>query len=452
MKTSWMTARQTKYTAYAGVYIIIVIAILGLLNFLANRYNKSVDTTSNKRFSLSDQTKKVVSGLQQDAKITYFDQTKNFQQAKDLLDRYEVLSHKLSVDYVDPDKKPQVAKAMGIRSYGTILVNAGGRQQEAKSVTEEEITGAIIRALKGGDRTVCVVSGSGEHALDDTGRNGYSGAKEAIEKNNYKTQGISLLDKPEVPKNCTILFIAGPRFDYVPPAVAAVKGYLDNGGHLLMFLDPPVKFGKEEVGDNEGLVKLASDYGITPEKNLVLDTSGVGQIFGFSEAVPLVSTYESHAIVREMKGTATAFPLARSLDVKPPAEKLFSTSENSFATANLASAKIVIDPKKDKQGPLTLAAAASKKTTNGEQRVIVVGSSGWVTNGILAFNGNRDLFLNMLAWLSADEDLISIRPKDQEDRRLNVSGRQMQMMFYSSVVLLPLFVIAAGFSVWWKRR
>src|SRR3979411_1389386 len=145
MKTDWMTARQTKYTGSAGVYIIIVIAILGLVNFLANRYNKSVDTTSNKRFSLSDQTKKVVSGLQKDSKITYFDQTKNFQQAKDLLDRYEVLSHKLSVDYVDPDKKPQIAKAMGIRTYGTILVNAGGRQQEAKSVTEEEITGAIIR-------------------------------------------------------------------------------------------------------------------------------------------------------------------------------------------------------------------------------------------------------------------------------------------------------------------
>jgi ABC-type uncharacterized transport system involved in gliding motility auxiliary subunit len=451
MNTGWMTARQTKYTAYAGVYIIIVIAILGLVNFLAFRYNKSVDTTSNKRFSLSDQTKKVVSGLQQDAKITYFDQNKNFQTAKDLLDRYEVLSHKLTVDYVDPDKKPQIAKAMGIRTYGTILVNAGGRQQEAKAVTEEEITGAIIRALKGGDRTVCVVSGSGEHALDDTGRNGYSGAKEAIEKNNYKSRVISLLDKPEVPKDCTILMIAGPRFNYVPPAVAAVNTYVTNGGHLMLFLDPPVKFGKEEVGDNDGLVKLAADFGITPEKNLVLDTSGVGQIFGFSEAVPLVSAYETHAIVREMKGTASAFPLSRSLDVKAPAEKLFSTSDNSFATTNLASAKITIDPKKDKQGPLTLAAAASRNA-NGGQRVVVVGSSGWVTNGILAFNGNRDLFLNMLAWLSADEDLISIRPKDQEDRRLNVSGRQMQMMFYSSVILLPLLVIAAGFSVWWKRR
>jgi ABC-type uncharacterized transport system involved in gliding motility auxiliary subunit len=118
----------------------------------------------------------------------------------------------------------------------------------------------------------------------------------------------------------------------------------------------------------------------------------------------------------------------------------------------LTSAKIVIDPKKDKQGPLTLAAAASRKGANTEARVVVVGSSGWVTNGILAFNGNRDLFLNMLAWLSADEDLISIRPKDQEDRRLNVSGRQMQTMFLMSVVFLPLIVIATGFSVWWKRR
>jgi ABC-type uncharacterized transport system involved in gliding motility auxiliary subunit len=159
-----------------------------------------------------------------------------------------------------------------------------------------------------------------------------------------------------------------------------------------------------------------------------------------------------------MKGTATAFPLARSLQVKSgdkgTADKLFSTSENSFATTNLSTPEIRINPAKDKQGPFVLGAAGTYNTGQPSQqgRFVVVGSSGWVSNNILRFNGNSDLFVNMLNWLSSDEDLISIRPKDPEDRRLNLTKRQMNTIFYSSVLLLPLAAIFAGVGVWWKRR
>ncbi len=200
------------------------------------------------------------------------------------------------------------------------------------------------------------------------------------------------------------------------------------------------------------LNKVLESWGVTMDKDLAIDASGVGQIFGLSEVVPLVTSYESNPIVREMKESATAFPLARTLDVKTPAEKLFSTSDNSFATTNLSSAEIRIDPKKDKKGPLTLGAAGTVKATAKEGRFVAVGSSNWVSNNILRFNGNRDLFLNMMNWLSSDEDLISIRPKEPEDRRLSLSRRQMSTIFSSSVIGLPLIVIAAGLMVWWKRR
>src|SRR3954447_6951499 len=170
MNKNWMTARQTRFTGYVALYVLIVIGALGLANWLAQRYNKSVDTTSNKRFSLSDQTDKVVKNLKQDVKITYWDKTSEFQKAKDLLDRYDTLSPKLSVDYVDPYKKPQEARAAGIRNEGTVLGQVGSKREEAKSLTEEEVTGALIRGLKGGDRPVCMIQGRGEHTFDDTGR------------------------------------------------------------------------------------------------------------------------------------------------------------------------------------------------------------------------------------------------------------------------------------------
>jgi gliding motility-associatede transport system auxiliary component len=456
MNTDWIKARQTKYTAYATVYILVVLAVLFGINFLAQRHNKSVDTTTNKRFSLSDQTEKVVKGLKQDVKVTYFDQTSRFQGAKDLLDRYDNLSTKLTVDYVDPYKKPQIARAAGVKTEGTVYVETGGKRQEARSVTEEELTGALIRALKGGERNVCFVSGSGEHSLDETRPAGYSNVKELVERNNYKARAISLLEKPEVPKDCTVLVVGGPKFDYVAPVVEAIKKYVEGGGRALIMLDPPLKFRGDETAENAELTKVLATWGITLNKDLVLDLSPIGQIFGLGPEVPLVSTYESHAIVREMKEVATAFPIVRSLEAKSAdkvtAEKLFSSSANSYATSNLAQSPIRIDEKKDKKGPVALAAAASYGQGSQQGRVVSVGSSNWISNGFLRFNGNRDMYLNMLNWLSSDEDLISIRPKEPEDRRLSLNRQQMSTVFYSSVVFLPLAVIAAGIGVWWRRR
>jgi ABC-type uncharacterized transport system involved in gliding motility auxiliary subunit len=476
MQSDWIKTRQTKYTLYVTLYLLVIIAVLGAANWLANRHNKSIDSTSNKKFSLSDQTIKVVKNLTKDVTITDYDKTSAFTTSRDLLDRYANLSTKLHVVYVDPDKKPQLAKAAGIRSYGQITVDSGMKKEEAKSLTEEEVTGALIRSLKSGERNVCFVKGGGEHGLEDSGRSGYSNAKEALEKANYKTKTIMLLGgaaqpatpgetkinplgasapggpKPEVPSDCTILVVAGPKYEYLQPSVDAIQTYVGNGGRALIMLDPPLRIGREETQDSPALLKTLDSWGVTMNKDLAIDASGVGQIFGLSEVVPLVTSYESHAIVRELKETATAFPLARTLDAKSPAEKLFSTSDNSFATSNLSSAEIRIDPKKDKKGPLTLAAAGTVKATAKEGRFVAVGSSNWVSNNILRFNGNRDLFLNMMNWLSSDEDLISIRPKEPEDRRLTLSRRQMSTIFSSSVVGLPLIVIAAGLMVWWKRR
>ncbi len=458
MKFDWIKARQTKYTAYVVLYTLIVIAVLGMANWLANRHNKTYDSTANKRFSLSDQTEKVVKNLKQDVRIKYFDKTSEFGRARDLLDRYNNLSPKLAVDYIDPDKKPQLAKAEAVRNYGTIYVETGRKREEAKSLSEEEITGALIRALKGGERNVCFVTGSGEHGLEDSGRTGYSSLKETLEKNNYRTRTISLLEKPEVPKDCTTLVVGGPKHDYVEPAANAIKAYVEGGGRALIMLDPPVQLGREETSENPALVKVIDSWGITLNKDLVLDTSGIGQLFGLSEVVPLVTNYETHAIVREMKEVATAFPITRSLETKSSdkatAEKLLSTSSNSFATGNLSSPEIRINPAKDKKGPFTLAAAGTYSAGQAGQqgRFVVVGCSGWAANNILRFNGNRDLFLNMMNWLSSDEDLISIRPKEPEDRRLNMTRRQMNSIFYSSVIGIPLIIIAAGLSVWWRRR
>ncbi|MGH9500896.1 MAG: GldG family protein [Terriglobales bacterium] len=458
MNTELLKARQTRYVAYATVYVVVVLAAVVIANFLANRHDKTYDATANKRYSLSEQTAKIVKGLKQDATITYFDQSTRFQRAKDLLNEYSNLSPKIHVDYVDPDKQPQQTREAGVTNYGTALVQVGANKEQAKSFTEEGITGAIIRTLKHTTRTVCFVTGSGEHQIDESDRNGYSRFKDLLGKDNYEARSVDLLQKAEVPGDCTVLVVGGPTHDYQQPEVDALKKYVENGGRALFMLDPPLKVGRSITADNDALTSLLQTWGVTPEKDLILDLNPIGQLLGVGPQVALVRSYDSHAIVDGMKGTATGFPLSRSLDIKngdkTSVQKLFDSSDTSLATSNLSSP--AVDPKdpKNKKGPLTIAAAATYNTgkQDSQGRFVVVGSSSWAANSFINFNGNSDLALNAVDWLSSDEDLISIRPKEREDRRITMTQAQVNLVRITSQFLLPLFVVVMGVSVWWKRR
>src|ERR1017187_6711156 len=130
MAANWVKSRQTKYWSYAGVYILVILALLAGLNFLANRYDKSYDSTANKQFSLSDQTIKVVHDLKRDVKVTYFGAKDSFPQARDLLDRYSALSAKFSVQYLDPEREPAKAKTIGFRADAPVLIDSGAHARD----------------------------------------------------------------------------------------------------------------------------------------------------------------------------------------------------------------------------------------------------------------------------------------------------------------------------------
>jgi ABC-type uncharacterized transport system involved in gliding motility auxiliary subunit len=436
----------------------VVLAIVVVANVLADRFNKSYDTTSNKRYSLSDQTKKIVTGLKQNANITYFNQSTRFQQGKDLLDQYANLSPKVHVDYVDSDKNPELARAAGVREFGTAVVQIGDKKETAKSMTEEGITGAFIRDLKGATRTVCFVGGSGEHAIDDTERDGFSQFKDLVSKDEYQARAIDLLQKAEVPADCTTVVIAGPTHDYLQPQVDAIKSYVENGGRAFFMFDPPVQFGRSQVATNDALTNLLQSWGVTLDKDIILDLNPMGQLAGLGPQVALVTTYSGQPIVSQMRGSAVGFPLSRSMQIKnadkTSVEKLFDSSSSSLATYNLSSPEVSVADPNNRKGPLTIAAAGTYNTgkQNSQGRFVVTGSSSWAANRFLGFNGNSDLALNALNWLASDEDLISIRPKQQEDRRVTMTRAQLILVRAISQFVLPLMVVLAGTLVWWKRR
>jgi ABC-type uncharacterized transport system involved in gliding motility auxiliary subunit len=223
-------------------------------------------------------------------------------------------------------------------------------------------------------------------------------------------------------------------------------------------LDPPLKIGRSEIADNDALAALLQSWGVTMDKDLILDMNPIGQLVGLGPQVALVQSYGSQPIVSEMKGTTTGFPLSRSIEIKSAdktsVEKLFDSSSSSLATNDLSSNRVNVNDPKNKKGPLTIAAAGTYNTgkENAQGRFVVMGSSGWAANRFIDFNGNSDLALNTLNWLSSDEDLISIRPKQQEDRRITMTRAQLNWVRATSQFILPLAVVIAGAFVWWKRR
>jgi ABC-type uncharacterized transport system involved in gliding motility auxiliary subunit len=475
MNSSWVKARQTKYWTYTVAYTIVILAVLGAVNFLANRYDKSYDSTANKAFSLSDQTLKVVKGLNRDVTATYFGDTATFPNARDILERYAALSPKFHVTYVDAERKPAIAKAAGYRPDSPVLITSGARTEPAKALSEEEITGAVIRSLKSGERNVCVLNAAGEHSIDDQQSGGYALLKQLLERDNYKVRTVDfkaaapdaskavavgqapVAGATEVPKDCTVLIVGGPQLDYTAAAVDAIRNYEENGGRELIMLDNVLRLGKDDAAaENAGLTKVLADWGVTVNKDLVLDLSGMGQLFGLPPEVPVLLSYEQHPITAPLTRMPTAYPLVRSIDINPvektSVSKLFATTEESVAVTGIGPGGS-IDPKKGKKGPLTLGVAGTYKGATAG-RFIVTGTSLWSQNSILGSRslGNRDLLGNMINWLSSDEDLISIRPKEPEDRPLTLTTQKLTSIFWLSFVIFPLGVVAIGMATWWKRR
>ena len=295
---------------------------------------------------------------------------------------------------------------------------------------------------------------------------------------NYETQVVSLQQEVEVPSDCTLVILPGPEAGYLPPAVETLKRYVEGGGRALIMIDPD---------NSPALTGMVAGWGIRVRDETVVDFSPVGQFFGMGPLSPLVADYEDHPITGVMGNTASFFPMSRGVDAGDAVsgwnvEELFSTTAGAFATAELKveDGELIRDPAAEREGPITLAVAAahdvpsdttgseessrdneadaedsesaSDETDEKESRVVVVGSSRFARNYALGRGGNLDLFLNMMNWLSSDEDLISIRPKDPENTPLDLSQAQVSRLFWINVIGLPLVIVIFGVRVWWMRR
>ncbi len=440
--------RGTKLGTNTAVLALAVLAILGLVNFLAARHSKRFDLTAEKLYSLSDQTEKILTGLQKDVKVLKFDKSED-PALRDLMAEYRNRSKRLSYQFVDPQEKPELAKQYGVQRFGETIVASGVKVERPESADEQDLTSAILKVTRDAVKTVCFVEGHGEKQLSSQEGEGYSAAEGGLKNQNYQTKTVNLVTANQVPAECSVLVEAGPTKALFAQEAAMIGKFLDAGGKAMLLVDPDT---------DPQLDSVLQAWNVAVGKDTVLDVSGYGRLIGTGPGVPLVMSYGAHAITKNFTRTMTIFPLARSVKTGGKAQpgeqetELLKTSAESWAETELKGGKAKFDEGEDTKGPISLGVAASKKAGEKESRLVVIGDSDFASNRYFGAQGNGDLFFNCINWLAQDEELISIRPKSPANRRVNLTRSQQNMLFWFSIVLLPGAVLAAGAFIWWKRR
>jgi ABC-type uncharacterized transport system involved in gliding motility auxiliary subunit len=467
------SGRQARYGSLAAASVLVVLGILAAINYLSTKYNKRWDLTAARQFSLSDQSKKVLQDLKEPIKIRVFARSEEFQRFRDRLDEYTYHSKQVTTEYIDPEKRPGLAQQYGVTQLGTVVFDYAGRNEKVTSDSEQELTNGLIKVIQGRQPKVYFTQGHGEKDTAGSDRSGYNGINGALTSDNFVVDKLVLAQATEVPADADIVVIAGPRTDFLAPEIDLLKAYLARGGKLFVMLDPVLK---PDTPQPVQLLALLKEWAIDAPNDVVLDVSGMGRLIGTDESVPVAATYPPHAITQEFN-LLTAYPLARSMSpVEGGAngrnpQKLIETSPRSWAETDIKSLSGGQPAKSDgsdRNGPISLGVAVSGPATNApapkeppkpgetpksvEARIVAIGDSDFASNAALGVQGNRDLFLNAVNWLAQQENLISIRPKDPEDRRITLTADQERLIFYLTVLIVPGLVLLAGVQTWWRRR
>jgi ABC-type uncharacterized transport system involved in gliding motility auxiliary subunit len=452
-----LRSRSSLQTTNALFIILIVLVLLGLVNFVAGQRTYRYDTTAAKHFSLADQTVKVLEGLKKDLTVTAFYKDEARDKISDLLKEYSKVSSKFKFDFVDPDRKPDVAKRMAVTAYETTVLSYGAKDEKVTGATEEALTNALIKVTREGVKKVLFTTNHGEKSLSADDRNGLNLAQQIIKQKNYDVNQISLLENA-IPKDCAVLVVAGAQTDFLQPEKDKLRAYLQNGGGALFMIDPPPAPAFEEI---------LTDYGFKIGNNLIIDVSGIGRLFGVGANVPVVTAYENHPIIEKFGNSMTAFADARSVQMVESmpsgvaGQLLAKTSPNSWGEADFTSptGRIAFDEGKDLRGPVPVAALMTKPATSdsasrlsGKTRIVVFGDSDFAANNFFNFQRNSDLFLSTISWLAEEEDLVSIRPHNPEDRRISLTAKNSKIIMLVSVLLLPLAALAGAVIIYIKRR
>ncbi|MCA9375448.1 MAG: GldG family protein [Candidatus Doudnabacteria bacterium] len=452
-----LSARKATFASVFAVSIVALLGILVLINVLVYREGSDwrTDVTENRQYSLSGQTKQVLSSLDEDVRVLAFfsSQYPNVGQVVSLLEEYRSASDgKLTYELIDPRVTPALARQYQINREGTLLFIARDRQESVIGTTETDLTRGLIKITRDEQKNIVFVEGHGEKSPEAADQNGYALLGTLLAGEGYGVETVSLL-AADIPENTDVLVIAGPTQRFAGDEVEKVRAYVEAGGRLFLMIDPlpetQIRF--TEFDD------LLAQYGVVHEEGVVVDRQ---QSLPQDVLSPVVLDWPQHLITESLGSIFLAG--ASRIDAAEEAADGFRvtplalSSEGSWFETNLQEA---VQDEEDRVGPISMAvavepvAATPDADISGQPRLVVLGDSDFAIDLFAQLNAlNQDLFLNSVNWLADEQDLISIRPKDTQPRTVSLTETQQRWVGLTVWAIVPGLVILFGVGVFVRRR
>lgn len=454
MALGFLKKRQDKLREIGRLLFLLLLSVV--LFLLAKHYHYRADWTETEQFSLSEQSVKIVKALELPVTITAFFQRDDLQKDgfKDRIAAYRYVSDRITVTWIDPDESPHLVKEYGVRDSGTLHFDNGKKNLLITDMSEQAITQALIELGQGKKKKVRVLGGHGEPSIHDDGEEGFSLFAQALATGGYELEEFVLLREGTIPKTTDLLIVASGERAWLPKERKAIEAYLASpAARALFLLDPPLRKDVEPV---------LRSFGLGASSETIIDP--VSRLFGGDFSVPIVSDYPEHPITDHFT-VATLFPMAQPLVIRGDEESPWTLSPlarsqpTAWGEKGALKGTVAFTEGVDSRGPLTLAVAIESKTPSQEgetvspqSRVVVIGDSDFVKNRYYDLSGNSDFFRNSVHWLSSEENLIAIHPKEQTKGELMLTPSRSRLLFIGTVLAMPFGFVVLAIRSWWRRR
>ena len=452
----FLSVKTTKEGMSMGLMILLTLVLLIAVNYLGAKKFKTFDFSSSQVNTLSDQTRTLLKGLNEDLKVLYFYQKgtegteENRRAFIELVKKYQDESPNVKLQFVEVNENPKLTEEYGVnKGSGLVFVEYKGRKSKIEKIDEQELTGALVKVTREKDKKIFFTIGHGERDFDDAKEpSGMNAFRKLMESNRYVMAPLSLNVTGEVPTDADMVIIAGPQHEFLETEKKALENYVKRGGSLAIALKTKSNSGFSDWLSAKFGVRVTNDYVAQ-----VMDTP-LGKAVN-PQVTPVSQFSPTEAITKPFgRGDFVVMRLpAIVLREKTPDgmsyEDLAKTDANAMGFAD-TSFKGAAKP-----GPHSVAGIVKGKfsaDSSKEFNLVVFSDVDFLSNQMLYKNLNRDLALNTVAYLAREENVISITPKEVDVTQMQISENQFYFFIFGFIIPLPILMLVISGTLWYRRR
>lgn len=451
MELNRKSKRRLRLQGY--VFTVLFLVAIGLVAWLSTRYHVQADWTASGRHTLAEASVALLATLDEPIAVTAFaresELTASRRAIADFIARYQRHHARLDLRFVNPDLHPDKVRDHGVTMEGEMVVAYEGRRENVQALSEEAFTNALQRLARSAERRFLFLQGHGERKPRGRANHDLGSFGQQLEHKGFLLDRVNLAETPSIPTETTAVVIASPQVNLLPGEVRILRDHVAAGGNLLWFLEP---------GEWRGLEPLAALLGLTLHEGVVVDPTT--QVLGIGNATfAVVADYPLHTATEGLD-SLTLFPTAAGLRADPAQEwsvsPLLRTVARSWSETGTLEGAVSFDKDSDLAGPLDLGLAFTRELGDGDtrrtQRVVVIGDGDFLSNAFVGNGANLDLGNRLVNWLSHDDAFINIPPRAAPDVALTLTPTLSVIMAAGFLLLIPGALIAAGLTLWLRRR